>query len=138
MFSAGPGRQPRDASSSSESRDEETKKKHLEGFTYNPITARKQCLVQRSTPTAPQSGSQLAGMMASSYGTRPADTVDAKELDAMMKKVGDMENERKDQQDTLNNCNEKLSDVLDKVSFRILMDTFLMNFNFMSASCRET
>ena len=82
-------------------------------FHYTAITSRKTCVVQRSLQGADKG--EVVGTISSGFSIRAQDTVDAKELEAMIGKVEALESERKEQQVTLGDCNKKLENVLEKV-----------------------
>ena len=58
-------------------------------------------------------------MLSMSYGITPQDTVDSKDMESMMKKVGKLEDDRAKCRETLQDCNNRLGEMIDKVKFHV-------------------
>lgn len=80
-------------------------------FSYTPITTAKKCIVQRSSG---YTKGEVVGLVSMSYGIAPQESVDTKDLEEIMKKVGKLEDERAKHRETLQDCNSKLGDMIDK------------------------
>lgn len=84
----------------------------IEGFNYVPISSAKKCLIHR-TPPQPKGGA-VVGFVKMDYGIKVDAEVQAKELEGVMEKVDQLEDDRGKAQEVLGNCNDKLEDLIEK------------------------
>lgn len=122
----------------SEKERAELENRHLEGFTYHPITAEKKTLIQRHTKTSPEGslfdllllkttcgivdnatfrhlGDTVVATLSYGLSNEREVTVHPKELEATLKNVSQLENDRVAQKKTLQECNAKLGNYIEKV-----------------------
>ena len=70
----------------------------------------------------------MIGILSMSYGITAQDTVDTKDLEDIMRKVGKLEGDREKCKQTLQTCNTKLEGMIDKVSSLDLPELILFLF----------